>query len=73
MLKGKEQPRKFIRNERQRMEVMLARIQNRQASDLARRPLYESIWLAFFELLRDELAARMTPALSRGGSLSPRQ
>jgi hypothetical protein len=52
---------------------MLAQTQNRQASNPARRPLYDSVWLSFFELLRAELASRATPTLSRDDSLSHRQ
>jgi len=73
MLKGIEQSRISNRNEGQMIEVMMERTHNRQVPNPDRRPLYDSIWLAFFELLRDEFTSRMTPALSRGGSLSPRQ
>ena len=38
-----------------------------------RRPLYDSVWLAFFELLRDELVLRNAAPVNGGDSLSPPQ
>jgi hypothetical protein len=73
MMKDIERARTVNRNDGQRKEIMLAQNQNRQAHDPARRPLYDSVWLSFFELLRAGLASRSTPALSRDGSLSHRQ
>jgi len=73
MLKDTEKPRERIRNEGQRNDVMLAQTHTIQESRTARRPLYDSIWLALFEILREELALRSPATLSRVGSLSPRQ
>jgi hypothetical protein len=73
MLKDIEKLRKWRRNEGQRIEIMLAQTHTRQAPTTARRPIYDSIWLAFFELLREQLAGRPAAAFNRGGNLSPRQ
>jgi hypothetical protein len=75
MLKTIEKARKRGRNEGQRIDVMFAQTHSKSSSRMARRPLYDSIWLAFFELLRDEWALRATATatLSRGGNPSPRQ
>lgn len=39
---------------------------------MSRRPLYDSVWLALFELLREALVQVDPVTLSRGDSLSHR-
>jgi hypothetical protein len=52
---------------------MTANGQSKLPDKSERRPMYDSVWLAFFELLRDELVPREAAAVSGGDSPSPPQ
>ena len=49
---------------------MSAKVRTKLAIKTVRRPLYDSVWLALFELLREELALRGGATFSRADSLS---
>jgi hypothetical protein len=53
--------------------VMMTEGQSKLKDKSDRRPLYDSVWLAFFELLRDELVLRNAAPVNGGDSLSPPQ
>lgn len=52
---------------------MLTHDRNNEKRQTTRRPLYGSVWLALFELLRKELAASGSPMFNRGHTLSRQQ
>jgi hypothetical protein len=51
---------------------MLSNEPNKANLKTPRRPLYDSVWLALFELLRRELSQVGSSTLSRGDTFSPR-
>jgi hypothetical protein len=53
--------------------VMMTEGQSKLKDKSDRRPLYDSVWLAFFELLREELVLRNAATVNGGDSLSPPQ